>query len=132
MIISVVNQKGGVGKTTIAFHLVHAFADKSVLAVDTDPQGNLTSRFVENLPEVSNIANLYARTPCEPVKVSDTIDLVGADISLSFRETENKSESAHYLTRALVQITALSERDNTTGTIVSDMPPVSCLSPSFG
>lgn len=42
MIISVQNQKGGVGKTTLAVHISHALANKGalVLLVDADPQGS--------------------------------------------------------------------------------------------
>jgi chromosome partitioning protein len=42
MIISVQNQKGGVGKTTLAIHISHALAamDSRVLLVDADPQGS--------------------------------------------------------------------------------------------
>lgn len=43
------NNKGGVGKTSLVYHLAWMFAEQgvSVLAVDLDPQANLTSLFLE-------------------------------------------------------------------------------------
>ena len=52
-VIALMNQKGGVGKTTMAFNLAHAFAHqgKKVLCLDMDPQGNFTSLFDVESPE---------------------------------------------------------------------------------
>ncbi len=46
-VIALMNQKGGVGKTTMAFNLAHAFAHKGkkVLCLDMDPQSNFSSLF---------------------------------------------------------------------------------------
>ncbi|WP_283138524.1 ParA family protein [Rhizohabitans arisaemae] len=47
--IAFFNNKGGVGKTTLTYHLAHMFQriGRRVLAVDLDPQANLTSAFLD-------------------------------------------------------------------------------------
>ena len=47
-IISIINYKGGVGKTTVTANLAAelAFRGRSVLAIDLDPQASLTFSFV--------------------------------------------------------------------------------------
>jgi len=85
--IAVANQKGGVGKTTIAFNLSHIFSSRRntrVIALDNDPQGNLTSSFLEGsiLPE-SNILNVYDGKKPVPIQVSKNLYFIGSNISLS-------------------------------------------------
>ncbi len=55
-IISFINQKGGVGKTTMAYNTAHALAKNghNVLAIDLDPQANLTLLF-----QAGNETNIY-------------------------------------------------------------------------
>ena len=47
--LALFNNKGGVGKTTLAYHLAHMFPHlgRRTLAVDLDPQSNFTSQFLE-------------------------------------------------------------------------------------
>ncbi len=47
--IAFFNNKGGVGKTSLAYHLAWMFADlgKQVLAADLDPQANLSAAFLD-------------------------------------------------------------------------------------
>ena len=94
-VISVANQKGGVGKTTTTINLAASIADRGyrVLIVDIDPQGNATSGLGIEKSEIDqDIYNVLI----DEVPIQDTIhhtstpklDMVPATINLSGAETE--------------------------------------------
>ena len=84
MIISLSNQKGGVGKTTLAFNLAHLLSEEfKILAVDLDPQGNLSLAFGVEKEENRALA-IFERSPkIDPIPISEQIDLVPSNIELS-------------------------------------------------
>jgi chromosome partitioning protein len=89
--ISVANQKGGVGKTTIVFHLAHIWArqGKKVLCVDMDPQGNLSSSFCpEGIPEKSLVSAVFKKRRPEVLRTESGICLAASDIGLSVHEKD--------------------------------------------
>lgn len=56
-VIVVINQKGGVGKTTVSFHIAKAAAEsgKRVLVIDVDTQGNMSQFLTGNLDIQKNV-----------------------------------------------------------------------------
>src|SRR5206468_8733408 len=93
-VIAFANQKGGVAKTTTTLNLGVALAEKGakVLAVDLDPQGNLTMSQGWNPDEIdrSMFDVLVHRLPItEIIRTNEidvavsSIDLAGAEMSLS-------------------------------------------------
>ncbi|WEV71610.1 AAA family ATPase [Lactobacillus sp. ESL0785] len=94
-VISVANQKGGVGKTTTTINLAASIAERGyhVLIVDIDPQGNATSGLGIEKSEIDE--DIYS-VLINDVPIKDTIfhtstkrlDLVPATINLSGAETE--------------------------------------------
>ncbi len=74
-IISVVNNKGGVGKTTITTNLAHAIANlkKNVLIVDIDSQCNSSSFFFHGDPDRVPSPNLYDFLEDETLDVRECV-----------------------------------------------------------
>jgi cellulose biosynthesis protein BcsQ len=106
-VIAFFNNKGGVGKTSLVYHLAWMFADLqvTVLAADLDPQMNLTAAFLDD----DKLELFWAPDPREftvhgflqpllkgtgdileayPVRIEDKLALLAGDLQLSAFEDE--------------------------------------------
>lgn len=102
--IVIANQKGGVGKTTTTLNLAAslALAEKDILVIDTDPQGNLTSGLGINRDDLQkSLYDIYTgRFSIEEVIIGtlvphlhivpSNIDLLGVEVELVQREGREK------------------------------------------
>ena len=125
-VISITNQKGGVGKTTTAINLSAALAEaeQKVLIVDFDPQINATTGLGVELEEndktiMDAIHNKDDAKNCIKRNVKPNIDLYAGSIELSSLEIEllDKNDREQELKKVIDQV-----RDDYDFVII-DCPP---------
>ncbi len=121
LVISLLNHKGGVGKTTSAINIGAGLAelDKKVLLIDLDPQANLTlSLGVPRHPNTIYEA-IRGEAPLVPYQVKENLDVVISTLDLSGAEMELINEAGReFILRELFEPV----RDNY-HYIIIDCPP---------
>ena len=130
-IIAVANQKGGVGKTTTAINLSSCLAEKGekVLAVDMDPQGNMTSGLGVDKNSVENTIYdlIIGESSVDEVLRKDimkNLDIIPANIDLSAAEIELIDvEDKEYIVRNVIK----DIKDNYDYIIIDCPPSLSML-----
>ena len=121
-IITVTNQKGGVGKTTTASSLVCGLHQRGakVLGVDLDPQGNLGFNLGLDINSENTVYNVF-KGECsveEAIRSTQYGDVLPSDIMLSAAEVEFTAPRREFMLSNL--LTGVRERYDF---IIIDTPP---------
>lgn len=106
-IISLLNHKGGVGKTTSSANIAAGLAilGQHVLVIDLDPQANLTLHFgYKNESEANIYKALKGSVKLPVIPLNEKLDLVPSHLDLSAAETELINEAGReYLLKDLLK-----------------------------
>lgn len=89
-VISVVNHKGGVGKTTTTLNLGKSLSmlGYKVLLIDMDSQGNLSQALGIDEPEKQVAQALLGKGPLPIVNIAPCLDLAPSDLELAYADLE--------------------------------------------
>ena len=130
-ILSIINQKGGVGKTTTAINLAAGLAlkNKKILIIDLDPQGNATTGLGLSNSESSD-ETIYAvlngtKSILDVIKKTQfqNLDLVSSNVDLSGLEVETAGDSKRAFILKERIMSYLSDSSSKYDYIFIDCPP---------
>ena len=127
-VIAVINQKGGVGKTTVTTNTSHGLArrGKKVLAIDLDPQGQLTSSLGVNDRDIEGIEYcLLGELELADILYEARASLDLAPVGAGLIDIERLTEGGAARGRMLSE--ALSGRISDYDYVLIDCPPTSGL-----
>lgn len=134
-VIAIVNQKGGVGKTSLCFHVSAAFAAicPRVVLIDNDPQASLTQGWIgpqatEELPPEATLAAAYAEDPHDVavlVRPTDVprVELIAGSWSLGDVNVSLPMRAPWEHQQAIAGLVEDLGGDRSNGVVLIDCPP---------